>query len=201
MSSDDSESASQSREVGGGETLLGGVIGGDDNPPWTDVCRRALDLGGEGVVICPLFEVVSETLGRVGVQIVEKDGFLARITVPPFVGKLLVERVSVGSVYERRLTGPGFSIDPEVVERVKGGKWALSGRGNCCGGAIVSEEDRRVELKEAREIAVEGVLADKSPVDRFLFRGRFCLRGREISIFEVARAPTIDMVFETVCSI
>lgn len=66
------------------EDLLDSPIGGNDDPLRSDRDSRALNLRCEGIMICPLFEVMSEA-AMDGTDIIYKDCLLALIPVPPFI--------------------------------------------------------------------------------------------------------------------
>lgn len=121
----DSEATAEGWDVSGVKAILDGVVGGDDEATGADVSDSALNLGGEGVVVRPLLEVLGEGLGELGVEIVDEDGFLVSVTVPPLVCHLLEEGLAVPVVGEAGLSSARGSPDPEVVELSEIGYWAL----------------------------------------------------------------------------
>lgn len=96
--------------------LLRVIVGGDDDPLRTDLDAGSFGLCAEGVMICPLFNVVCINL--LGAQFLYDDGFLAVIAIPPYIVALDVG-IWVSCPYRPGLACTGSSIVPLVGEDVE----------------------------------------------------------------------------------
>jgi len=90
------------------EQLLDGVVAGDDDVLGPDLEGSTLVLGDEGVPVTPDLEVVTQLLA---VEVVEDDGLLALIAIPPFILHLEVGPRILGSGIAR-LARPGGPPQP-----------------------------------------------------------------------------------------